>query len=59
VNGENGVSVTSGVGLERRVGSEPAQTPLQKTVARAVKDLTRKLSVASGLTVVSERKSLI
>jgi len=56
VNGENGLSVASGVGLGPRLGSEPAQTPLQKTVARTVKDLTRKLRVASRLTVVRERK---
>ena len=58
VNGENGLSVTSGVGLGNRLGSEPVQIPLRKTVARTVKDLTRNLKVASWLTVVSENESL-
>ena len=47
VNGENGLSVTNGVGLDTMLGSEPAQTPLRKTVGRTVKELTRKVKVAS------------
>ena len=58
VNGENGLSVTNGVGLENMLESEPAQTPLRKTVGRTVKELTRKLKIASWLTVVSENESL-
>ena len=58
MSGKNGLSVTSGVGLGSRLGSEPAQTPLRITVARTAKDLTRNLKVASRLTVVSENENL-
>ena len=47
MNGKNGLSVTNGVGVESKLGSETARTPLRETVGRNVKELTRKLKVAS------------
>lgn len=55
MNGENGLNVTSGVGLGNRLGSEPAPIPLRRTAARTVKGPTRRLKVASWLNAVSKK----